>query len=86
MVRGLDHLSNEDRLRELGLFILEKRELQGGLIVAFPHLKGAYKEDKDKLFIRIGYNRTRGHVFKLKESRFRLNIKKEFFTMRLLRH
>jgi len=70
MIKALEHRSYEERLRELGLFSPEERRLQGDLIVAFQYLKGAY--------------RNKG--FKLKEGRFRLDIRKKFFTMRIVKH
>ena len=59
MIRGLEHLSNEERLRELGLFSLEKRRLQGDLIVAFQYLNGAYKQEGERLFMRVDSDRMR---------------------------
>jgi len=67
------------------LFSLEKRRLWGDLIAAFQYLKEGYKKPGEGLFTRACNDRTKGSGFKLKESRFRLDIRKKFFTMRAVR-
>jgi len=58
MIRGLEHLFYEERLKELGLFSLEKRRLQGDFIATFEYLKGAYGKDGDNLFFRACCDRA----------------------------
>ncbi|KAK4825017.1 hypothetical protein QYF61_023021 [Mycteria americana] len=86
MTRRLECLSYEEGLRELGLFSLEKRRLQGDLIVAFQYIKRAYKKDRERLFTKACSDRTSDNGLKLKEGRFRLDIRKKFLMMRAARH
>lgn len=44
IIKGLEHPSYEDRLRDLGFFRMQKRRLWGDLIVAFQFLMGAQRE------------------------------------------
>ncbi|KAK4831319.1 hypothetical protein QYF61_016808 [Mycteria americana] len=79
MIRGLEHLCYEERLRELAFFSLEKRRCWGDLIAAFQYLKGVYKKVGDRLFSRVSCDRTR-------EGGFRLDLRKTFLGMRVVKH
>jgi len=74
MLRGLEPLCWEERPRELGLFSLEKRRLQGDLTAACQCLKGL-RESWRGAVTSAWRDRARGDSFKLKEGRFRLDIR-----------
>ncbi|GAB0205607.1 hypothetical protein GRJ2_003026300 [Grus japonensis] len=84
MIKGLEHLSCEGRMNELGLFSLEKT--LGRPYCNLPVPKGAYRKGGEGLFTRASTDRTRGNDLKLKEGRFRLDVRKKFFTVRVMRH
>lgn len=82
MMKEPENLPYEERLKELGLFSMEKRRLSRDLITVFQHLKGSYKEAQGSLFTRD----ARRNWQKSHQERFLLNVGKRFFTGRRINH
>jgi len=84
MMRGLEHLSYEERLRELGLFSLKNRSLRRYFINAYKYLKGGSQEDGARLFSVVPSDKRSGNGHKLMHWKFQLKKRKNFFPLRVM--
>lgn len=74
MTWDLESIASEKRLKELGLFSLEKRRLRGGLTAGFQYLKRTFRKEGKRLFTKAYSERSRDNSFMLKEDRFKWDI------------
>jgi ribonuclease P/MRP protein subunit RPP40 len=84
MIEECKGLSYEERLKVTGLTSLENRRTRGDMIEVFKTLKGINKIEGNRFFVMANNNRTRGHRFKLVKARCRLDIRKNFFSQRVI--
>jgi len=67
------------------LFSLERRRLRGDLIETYKMVRGFDRMDSESLLPLMGTMSTRGHNFKLRENRYRTEVRGMFFTQRVVR-
>ncbi|KAJ7399286.1 hypothetical protein BTVI_116414 [Pitangus sulphuratus] len=86
MMKGLEHLFYEQRLRELDLFSLEKRTVRENIIHAYKCLKGGCQDNGARLSSVVPSNRTKDSRQKLVHCKFHPNMSKNFITAQVTKH
>ncbi|KAJ7397100.1 hypothetical protein BTVI_138691 [Pitangus sulphuratus] len=85
LMKGIEGKSCEEWLRELQVFNFEKRRLVRDLITLHSYLKGGFSKVGIGLFSQATSHRMRGRSLKLCQGRFRLDIRGNFFTKRVVK-
>ena len=84
LISGMKGLSYEERLRECNLFSLRRRRLRGDMIQVFKIMKGIDKIKLEDLGWKLNERNTRGHSLRLVKYRSRLDLRKNFFSQRVV--
>jgi len=84
MAHGINKMSYEQRLEALGLYSLQRRRLRSDLIITYSILTGKERINSEQLFQKATTIDLRGHGFKLYKKRSRLDIRKYFFSQRIV--
>ena len=84
LVKSIKHLSYSERLKTLGLPTLEYRRERADMIQVYKILHDIDKADRERLFQMAAYTSTRGHPLKLFKKRCRLNLRKNYFSQRVI--
>ena len=77
-------LSYEESLNQLGLYSLEFRRVRGDLIEIYKILTGLDRVDSERIFPLVGESRTRGHSLRIRGKPFRTEVRRNFFTQRVV--
>ena len=83
MIPSISALTYEERLKRTGLISLENRRLRADLLEVFKILKGFVKVDPATHF-SMSDRRSRGHMLKLEKPRARLELRRHFFSNRVI--
>ena len=84
LLHSIKDLPYEERLQKLDLYSLAERRLRGDMIFTFQILKGFSDIDASKIFSKVINRRTRGHSMKLEFKNSNCEIRKQFFTNRII--
>ena len=84
LLHNIKDIPYEERLQKLDLYSLAERRLRGDMIFTFQILKGFSDIDASKIFSKVINRRTRGHSMKLEFKNSNCEIRKQFFTNRII--
>jgi len=84
MIPEVRELGYEERLKRLGLMSLEERRNRSDMVEMYKISTGISALPFERFFQYDGYGRTRGHTRKIVKNRFNTDVRKYFFSNRVV--